>query len=177
MWGRVSNSLVQYLKLQWLIPDDWGGLSELFKVSREQSSRLTHFHTKHNTLTKEVMHLFLPKVCWCLWKHIPSVLLSLVFEPPFMNFYNLHHLIKTSKDKNYTLREEVSPFAFNLLLADAHVLSRLNSHYLLSILPFMVSISFLPLSRFLMAFSLPKIQYRVSCFGKQFVFEEINVFL
>lgn len=61
-------------------------------------------------------------------------------------------------------------FAFPFLLADAHVLSRQNNHYLLPILPFMVSISFLPFSRILMAFSLTEILYGVSYFGKKNLF-------
>lgn len=167
MWGRVRNYLAQYLKLKWLIPDDSGGLSKPF------------MHLENNlpdSHTSRVMHLFLSKVCWCLRKRIPSVLLSLALELPFMNFDNSCHLIKNSTNQTCTWREEMSPFAFNLLLADAHLLSRLNSDYLLSILPVVVSISFLPFSRILMAFSVPEIQYCRSYFGKQFVFEEINVF-
>lgn len=164
VWGRVRNYLAQCFKSQWLIPDDSIGLSKLFR------------HLENNLPDYWVMHLFLSKVCWCLRKQILSVLSLLAFEPSFVDFYNLHPLKKNSTDKNYTLREKMSPFAFNFLLADARVLSRLYSHYLFPILPFMVWISFLPFSRILMAFSLSEILYRVSYFGK-IVFQGNKCFL
>ena len=96
----------------------------------------------------------------------------LLFEPPSMNFYNLHHQAWKSTSCACAAREEMCPFVFNLLLADAHVLSRPYSHYLLYITAIhgfrdLCDTSFLPFSRIIMAFSLPEIQYGVPYFGNR----------
>lgn len=104
VWGRVRNYSAQCLQSQWLIPDDLRGLHKPFELLENDLPASTEWCTT-----------FLSKVCRCLRKQFPSVLLSLAYEPPLMNFNKLHHLKKSSTDENDTLREEMASCAFTLL--------------------------------------------------------------
>lgn len=159
MWGRVGNYLGQYLILT-----GW------YQMTREVYSNSSSTWRIIFQTPRSEAPLFVKGLAAFKETLISPIPLSLLlFEPPSTNFHNLHHLARNSTNCNYVWREEMSPFVFSVLLADAHVLSRLNGQYLLSIFAIhgfkdLCDICFLPFSRIVMAFSLPEVQYRVPYF-------------
>lgn len=120
--GGIGNSLAEYLVMWWLISDAWGTESSsiwrlIFKAPLSEAPLFGQRSAGVQGSTRILLYIY------------SSCFLNL--SP--LNFYNLCHLPRNPKDCRYASRKKMCPFVFNLLLAGAHLLPTLNSHYLILI--------------------------------------------